>query len=215
MRIRTASRRVRQVLATATLTVIAVAATACGATGGSGSGSGAGAAPPPPDKKLFAEDFKPVCEGAPVSAAKPYDKAATGHKAVYMKTYKDSGLLDSSTELPADWTVKFDANGNVFSEVDLVVCAKRTSEKLAKRCDGYKVDDKPNALVVKMHTAKYTVTVHEATTGKELGRTTVAANDGACPQSVFGIEQGTTEMNEYDSPPDEQIVAFAKTFIQP
>jgi hypothetical protein len=214
VRIRTPSGRVRPILTALPLALLVVAATACGASGDSGSGSGGGAAPPPPDKKLFAEDFKPVCEGAPVSAAKPYDKAATGHKVVYMKTYKDSGLLDSSTELPADWTVKFDANGNAFAEVDLVVCAKRTAEKLAKRCDGYKVDDKPNALVVKMHTAKYTVTAHEATTGKELGRTTVAANDGSCPQSVFGIEQGTTEMNEYDSPPSENIVAFAKKFIQ-
>jgi hypothetical protein len=206
---------VRQVLTTLTLTVVAVAVTACGATGDTGAGAAPGAAPPPPDKKLFAEDFKPVCEGAPVSAAKPYDKAATGHKAIYMKTYKDSGLLDSSTELPADWTMKFDANANALAEIDLVVCAKRTSQKLAKRCDGYKVDDKPNALVVKMHTARYTVTAHEATTGKELGRTTLAANDGTCPQSVFGIEEGTTEMNEYDSPPSERVVAFAKKFIQP
>jgi hypothetical protein len=196
------------------LTVIVVAVTACGSSG-SGSGSGAGSAPTPPPKKLFTEDFKAVCEGAPVSAAKPYDKVAPGHKAVYLATYKDSGLVDSSTDLPDDWTVKFDENTDAYAAVDVVVCAKRISEKLVKSCDGYEVDDKPNPLVVKMHTAKYTVTAHEAHTGKELGRTTVAANDGACPTSVFGVEEGTTTMNDYASPPDEKIVAFAKKFVQP
>jgi hypothetical protein len=208
-------RILRGVLPLAVVAVVA-ATTACGGSGDTESFDyGPGDAPSPAEKKLFAEDFKAVCEGATVSAAKPYDAAASGHKAVYLKSYKDSGLLDSSTDLPKDWTVEYDPNGNVYAEIDIVVCAKRTSEKLAKSCDGYKVDDKPNPLVVKMHTAKYTVTAHEATTGKELGKTTVAANDGSCPTSVFGIEEGTTTMNDYASPPDEKIVAFAKKFIQP
>jgi hypothetical protein len=212
-------RRMRRVLRSVlTLTVIAVAVAACGSSGsdsGAGPVFGPGDEPSPVAKKLFPEDFKVVCEGVPLSAAKPYDKAATGHKAVYLKSYKDSGLVDSSTNLPKDWIVSFDANADAYAAIDVVVCAQRTSVKLAENCDGYQVDDKPSPLVVKMHTARYTVTAHDPNTGKVLGKTTVAANDGACPLSVFGVEDGATTMNDYALPPDEKIAAFAKKFILP
>jgi hypothetical protein len=166
-------------------------------------------------KQLFADNFKPGCEGASYSFAKPYDKAATGHKAVMFETYRESGLLEESQYLPDDWTVKFDTNSDAFAAVDVTICAKRTAQKFVKNCDGYTVDDKPDPLVVKMYAATYTVSVRESNTGKELGTKNIDATDAECPTSLFGIDKGTTTMNDYSVLKEEQITAFAKPFVQP
>jgi hypothetical protein len=194
------------------------ASTAGGAGGGAGGGGGSGGVSTTPTRAtpLFADDFSPVCEGATVKAATPYDKSGTtGHKAVYLETYKDGNLVDSSTELPDDWTVQFTATGNAYAAIDVVICAKRTAQTFATNCDGYTVDDKPDALVVKMYTATYTVSAFEATTGKQLGTAQLAATDGTCPLSEFNVAKGTTTMNDYATPSKDQIVAFAKPFVQP
>ena len=120
-----------------------------------------------PVAKLFPDDFKGVCSGASVSAATAYDPAGTAHKAVYLATYKDD-LMDQSTSLPDDWTVQFSPDKDAYKAVDLVVCAKRTAQREVKICDGYKDKGKPTANKVRWHTATYALSVHEATTGKKL-----------------------------------------------
>jgi hypothetical protein len=207
----------RRLTSVAAIAVLAITLAGCGSSGsGSQAAGGTTSTAPAHPKQLFADDFQPVCEGATVSAAKAYDKTATtGHKAVYLETYKDGNLVDSSSELPDDWTVQFTATGNAYAAIDVVVCGKRTAQKFAESCDGYTVDNKPDALVVKMYTATYTLTAYEATTGKKLGTKVVAASDGTCPMSEFSVAAGTKTMNDYATPPSEQIVAFAKAFVQP
>jgi hypothetical protein len=165
--------------------------------------------------QLFPDNFKAACEGASFSLARPYDKAATGHKAVFFETSADGELADSSQYLPDDWTVLFDANGDAYAAVDLTICAKRTAAKFVKDCDGYKIDDKPDPLVVKMHTATYALSVHESNTGKELATKSVEATDGSCPTYLFRVEKGTTTMDKYAVLTEEQVTAFAKPFVQP
>lgn len=196
------------------LAAVALIVTACGSHSGSGSGGSYSVAPP---AKLTAETFIPVCEGATVSTATAYDKASpTGHKAVYLSTYKDGNLLDSSSSvLPPDWTVTYDANQNTYAAIDLVICAKRTTRTLVKNCDGYTVDDKPDSLVVKWYNATYTVTIHEATTGKQIATTDIVTDDGECPQSEYMVPKGTSAMDDYATIPNDKIVAFAKPFAQP
>jgi hypothetical protein len=166
-------------------------------------------------KQLLPDSFKGNCDGATYSFAKPYDKTATGHKAIFFETYRDHGYLDESQYLPDDWTVKFDAATDAYAAVDLTICAKRTAEAFVKDCTGYTVDDKPDPLVVKMFSATYTVTAHESNTGKELGTKTLKATNADCPTSLFGIDKGTTTMNDYAQLTDEQVAGFAKPYVLP
>jgi hypothetical protein len=201
------------------LATVAITLAACGQLGsGSSDDPGSGepvAAPPVRPKQLFADDFKSVCEGKPSPFAKPYDVATAQHKVVLFETYRDGKLADGSSGLPAEWTVQYDANGDAFAAVDVTICVKRTAATFAKECRGYEVDGKPDALVVKMHSAAYAVSVHEALTGKELGSKEIAATDTTCPRYVVGAPKGATTMDEFADVPDEDIVAFAKPFVQP
>ena len=203
----------RSVIRLLPLALLGAALAACGGSSGSDSGSPPDGASQP-QKQHFANDFEPACEGVAMSTARAYDKAAAGHKVVYFMTNKEGGLVDVSTQLPQDWWVKFETNSDAYGEVDLVICAKRTSQTFVKDCDGYKVDDQPSPLVVRWHTARYLVTVHEAATGKELAAKEIAATDADCPM-FYSIPDDTERVDDFASPPDEQIVAFAKPFVQP
>lgn len=165
------------------------------------------------DTPLFPDDFEPVCEGATVSAATAYDKAAATHKALYFATYEES-LLDQSSRLPADWTVTFAATGNALQAVDLVACAVRTGDKLERTCTGYQEDGVDTGNEVRWHTATYAVSVREATTGTELTTKTIEATDKDCP-SFATFDEGEDSVDRYAEIPDNQIVALLKPFVQP
>jgi len=186
----------------------ALLVTSCGGSSTS-SGSGGGATP----AKLFPTDFEGVCQGATVSKAKAYDKAAKTHKVLYFETYKDK-LLEQSTDLPADWTVTFDANSDAYASIDLVGCAVRTGSTFVKDCGGYEKDDKPTSNTVKINDATYAVSIREATTGKELAKTEMEGTTTVCPmlQSFDGDNQ---TVENYASPKKEDLVAFFKPFVQP
>ena len=188
-------------------------ACSCSTSSGGTKASGGAAATDAP-AKLFDTDFKGVCSGATVSRARAYDKAqAAGHKVVYFATVTDD-VVDSSTSLPTDWAVQFDANADTFAATDLVACAVRTGDTYVKDCSGYTVDDKPTQNIAKLHAATYTLTVHEATTGNTLGTTDLAASDDTCP--MFISFQGDNDtVDYYDPPSTDQVVAFIKPFAQP
>jgi hypothetical protein len=193
------------------LAVAAIALTACGQFSSGSSDDSGGQAGSRPDK-LFPEDFHPTCEGKPSPYAKAYDPAAPVHKVVMISSYRDIKLSDGSRRLPADWTVKYKSDGDAFAEVDLTVCVVRTAETFAKDCN---VDHEPSPLLVKMHSATYAMSVHEAKTGKELAAKTVAANDTTCPPYIIGGPKDTNTMNEYAEVKDAEVVAFAKPFVKP
>jgi hypothetical protein len=163
--------------------------------------------------KLFPDDFQPVCQGATQSRATGYDKAAAVHKVLYFETYQDS-LLDQSSQLPTDWTVTFDANANVYTAIDVVACAVRTSDTFVKDCDGYETDNKPTNNKVKLHTAKYTVSVHEASTGKVLGTTEMSGDSTDCPM-LQSFDGDNETVDSYSTPSKDDLVAFIKPFVQP
>lgn len=182
-------------------------------SGGAGAGgvSGGGVTTVPP--KLFSTDFNGVCQGATVSRATPYDKAAKTHKVLLLATYKDS-LIEQSSSLPDDWMVQFDANSDAYAKIDLVACAVRTNATFVKDCDGYKKDDKETKNIAKLHDATYKVTVREATTGKELGSTEVTAKGDSCPM-LMSFEGENDTQDYFPSPPEDALVAFIKPFVQP
>ncbi len=191
-------------------TALALAAlAACGGDKDGGTGSGPEAAPV---AKLFPDDFKGVCSGASVSAATAYDPAATSHKAVYLATYKDD-LLDQSTSLPDDWTVQFSPEKDAYKAIDLVVCAKRTAQREVKICDGYKDDGKPTANKVRWHTATFALSVHEATTGKKLGETTAEATGSTCPM-FMNFDGDSDTVDGYASLSDSTVTDFLRPHMK-
>jgi hypothetical protein len=205
---RSSAARAALLLLVASTTLLAGACSGSGSSGGSGGQGGDAAA-----AKLFPTNFEGVCQGATTSKAKAYDKAAKTHKVLYFETYKDK-LLDQSSQLPADWTVQFDANSDAYANVDLVACAVRSSSTFVKDCDGYTKDDKPTSNKVKMNDAVYAVSVHEATTGKELAKTELTGTSNTCPmlQSFDGDNQ---TVDVYASPAKDALLAFVKPFVQP
>jgi hypothetical protein len=186
------------------------------ATGGAAAAGNAGPSSTTatlPPTKLFDTDFKSVCQGATQSRATAYDKAAPTHKVVYLETFEDS-LVEDTFKLPDDWQVKFDPAGDAYAAVDLVACSVRTADTFVKDCDGYQKDNQPTSDIAKLHTATYKLTVHEATTGKELGSKELSANDTDCPSFVTFDSDSSTK-DYYDTPSTDEVVAFVKPFAQP
>ena len=193
--------------------LVVLLASCGGSSSGAGSSDGGGGTTATTvAAKLFADNFTGVCQGAGMSQAREYAKTGT-HKALYFETYKDS-LLDQSTQLPADWTVQFDAKTNAYAAIDIVACGVRTAQTFLKDCTGYQEDGKDTGHTVKLYSATYTVTVHQATSGKTLGTTTMSADDSTCP-SFQSFDEGETTVKSYDSPGKDKITAFLKPFIQP
>lgn len=168
----------------------------------------------PAEVPLSAQDFDAVCSGASVSDATAYDKSAPSHKALYFES-GDTGFNDHSiTALPKDWTVTYTSKGADFKAVDLVACAKRIDEKRVKVCDDYKSDGKPTKNTVRWHTATYELSVHAASTGKELEKKTYEATDSECPMFVSFSSDDETK-DDYASVPKDVVVELLKPYVQP
>lgn len=203
------------VITTAVVTV-AIGTTACGGSSTSSDSSpttpvaATGTAAP---KQLFSSDFEGSCQGATVSSATAYDPAAATHKVLLFSTYEDS-LIEDITTLPADWQVTFEPDGNAYAAVDLVACAVRTEEAFVEDCTGYESDGVATQNVAKLHSATYELTIREATTGTELGSTTIAAAMDSCP--MFVTFESDDDVVDYFAPPTEdEVTAFLKPFVQP
>lgn len=186
---------------------------ACGPVGGgTGEPGNDSSGSNDPAAQLFPDDFEGVCSGATESQAADYARSAE-HKAVYFETYEDK-LLDESSRLPSDWTVKFDATRNAYAAVDVVGCGVRTDEKLAKKCTGYEDEDTHTKGSVNWYTATYELSAYEANTGKKLGSATIKADSQDCP-TFASFDEGENEIDMYDSPSDQEVTSFLKKVVQP
>ena len=198
------------IVALAALTLAACGDEAASGDAASGESSAtAGDVASAPGKKLFASDFKGVCSGATVSAATPYDPAGENHKALMFETWKNDDLIERSSTLPDDWTVQFSAEEDMYKQIDLVLCAKRTAETKVKTCEGYKSDGKETQNKVNWHTATYELTLVEATTGKTVAETTVNADSDRCPM-FQSFESESDVVDGYARPADTAIADFIK-----
>lgn len=162
--------------------------------------------------RLFPDNFKGVCSGAPVSTATAYDPAATTHKALYFATYEQD-LMDRSSSLPRDWTVQFSPDGDALRAIDLVVCARRTAARQVKVCDGFQNNGRPTQNRVRWHTATYELSVREARTGRQLGETTTAeATSTNCPM-LMSFDSDTETVDGYASLSDSVVADFLRPHI--
>jgi len=163
--------------------------------------------------KLFADDLQAACKGATVSRATPYDPGASTHKVVLFSPDGGGGVEDTST-LPSDWMVQFDANSDAYAKVDTVACLELKDEQPLKECTGYQDDGHDTSNEVDLRSAVYTVSVREATTGKELGSTELSGTDDTCP--MFMSFDNDTQTKVYYAPPSkDDLIAFIKPFVQP
>jgi hypothetical protein len=193
------------------LFAVAIVATAAGCANGSGGSTGTPAAATP--AKLFADDFRGACKGATVSRATPYEAGTSWHKAVMFSPSGDD-LVEDTGALPSDWMVQFDANADAYAAVDTVVCVEVESDRPIKECTGYQDDGRDTANKVDLRAATYAVSVHEATTGRELGRTELTGADEECPMFISFDDPDQTKV--YDAPPaKDDLIAFVKPFVQP
>jgi len=193
-----------------------MAVSACGATVHVAKDPITAVNPPPTSAspaKLFADDFRGVCQGATVSRARAYDSGTAPHKVVLFTPYSGDLIEDTST-LPEDWMVQFDANADAYAKVDTVACVEVKDEQPLKECTGYQDNGRDTDNKVNLQSATYAVSVHEATTGKELGSTELAGSDDSCP-SIVSFENDSQTKNYDTPPPTDDLVAFLKPFVQP
>jgi hypothetical protein len=191
--------------------VLGLAAAGCGS---SSSGGTAAAGSDPSTGPLFSDSFQSVCQGATQSRATTYETTAPTHKALYFESYTDD-LLDESSELPADWTIPYDAkNQTALTGTDLVACGVRTASRLLKTCTGYQDKGKDTDDTVDLYAATYTLSVHEAATGTTLASRPVTSDDPTCPTlASFGDDHSTVK--QYDPIPKDTVIAALKQYVQP
>jgi hypothetical protein len=163
--------------------------------------------------KLFADDLQAACRGATVSRATPYDPGASTHKVVLFSP-DGGGVTEDTSTLPSDWMVQFDANSDAYAKVDTVACLEVKDEQPLKECTGYQDNGHDTSNEVDLRSAVYTVSVREATTGKELGSTELSGTDDTCP--MFMSFDNDTQTKVYYAPPSkDDLIAFLKPFVQP
>ncbi|MBP2320133.1 hypothetical protein JOF56_000518 [Kibdelosporangium banguiense] len=190
---------------------------ACGSpsSGAPSSGSGAGGTAKetkaPIKKTLTETDFQGLCAGAPQAAATAYDKTKAGIHPVLgfgSKPYDSDAEKLSPLDIPEGFTVKWDKDKNVYTEIQLVVCAKRTTDTVVKKCDGYKKDGKPTGQVLNLHSTTYEVKLYTASTGDVIATKNIDAPGKDCPS--VALSDQTDEYEEVD----EQVVAFIQPFVK-
>jgi len=163
--------------------------------------------------KLFPDDLQAACKGATVSRATPYVPAAQTHKVILFSPY-GGGVVEDMSTLPEDWMVQFDANSDAYAKVDTVACVEVKDEQPLKECTGYQDDGHDTSNTVDLRSADYTVSVREATTGKQLGQTELPGTDDSCPMFV-SFDDDTQTKTYYEPPSKDDLVAFIKPFVQP
>ena len=193
-------------LSVAVLAVL-VATLALAACSSGDSGGGANSS------KMFPADFEPACRAHPVVGATAYNAATPGIHPLVVLAGQDTNQLDEAyLDIPTEWTIVYNDATDEYAKAQLVVCVVRTDATLAQECTGYESDGKDTGNVVQLYSAEYAVSVHEATTGKELGATAITAEATECPGFVM-FSEGEDSKDWYETN-DAAIAEFARPFAQ-
>jgi hypothetical protein len=163
--------------------------------------------------KMFPTDFEPACRSNPVAGATAYSATTPGVHKLVVLTGKDTNQLDEAyLDLPTEWTILFNEATDEYAKAELVLCVVRTSATLAEECTGYESDGEDTGNVVQLYSAEYAVSMHEATTGKELGATAISAEATECPGFVmFSSDEDSKDWFETN---DAAVAEFARPFAQ-
>ena len=126
---------------------------------------------------------------------------------------EDTNELDEAyLDIPTEWTIVFSDATDEYATAELVLCVARTGATLVEDCTGYESDGQATDNVVQLDSADHQVQMHEAVTGKELGRTAFTASPTECPMFVtFTDGESTKDWYETD---DAAIAEFARPYVQ-
>jgi hypothetical protein len=185
-------------------------------TAGGGSGASTTAAKIGGDGKLpaFSSEFDRVCTtqvGFP--GAHAYEGAGAIHPVMLFEEYRGESLVASSRSLPDGWTIKEDTNFEDNSElagVELIACSNLTKETpTGKHCefedDGTKVD-------LELVDTTFKLTVYTASTGKEVGTSTLEAKSTECP-FIATFKKGDKKF--LNQPSDDDYINALKAHVAP
>ncbi len=169
-------------------------------------------APPVDAANIFDTDFLGACDGVGHPMATAYDTTAGTISPVVVLAGEGTAMYGRSFVVRDAWTRQWtQENPLALAEVQLVVCAEKTSATPVQECTGYEVDGQVTDDVVILNEVTYEVSLREALTGAEVAATTVVANDGECPMYVTFTE-GESSV-EHDSFDDEAIQAFVEPYV--
>jgi len=155
---------------------------------------------------LFRSDFEPVCNGATVSDAAPYEPDAPGPHPVMAFAGAAPDYGQSFVSVPDDWKTEIGEE----ELTQLVVCLDRTSETFVELCEGY--EDEGLSWSVEVFDASYDLRVVAATDGREVARTTLEAPSTGCPFfSSFG--EGDPNPKPDYATPDDALVSFLAEYV--
>ena len=188
------------------LLVGTLALTACSSSDDGGSSGGN-------SSKMFPADFEPACRSNPVAGATAYNPATPGIHPLVALSGEDTNQLDEAyLDIPTEWTIVFSDATDEYATAELVLCVVRTGATLVEECTGYESDGQATDNVVQLYSADYQVQMHEAVTGKELGRTAFTASPTECPMFVT-FTDGESSKDWYET--DDAVIAeFARPFVQ-
>lgn len=156
--------------------LLSLIVTACG-----GSSEPAATSTPRP---LTVWDYEKVCRQGTISEASAYDGAA-GQTHPILLFERDSAnettynsKTNTTLKLPEPWVVDYEGDA---TSVELVACITRVSEEFVDVCEFGDDDDPDKVYLLNVYDASYEVKLFAATTGEEVGSTTIDATYEQCP----------------------------------
>lgn len=154
---------------------------------------------------LFDWDLASVCNEMPQKKATPYaKKVGEIHPTIVFDR------SDANSKFEKSYSGDFDGwKSDDAKAYQLVACVTVTSHKKVKECV---FDSEKPARYLDLYSATYEFRVHEAATGKELGKKTVElAADKECP--MFRMFKQEREAKDPDY--EQALMEFAKAFVAP
>lgn len=171
----------------------------------------------PTDAPLTIWEFEKVCRQGVIDEATAYD-AGVGKVHPILLFERDapnendySSMTNSILKLPETWMVDYQGDATT---VELVACITRISDEFVETCEYEDDEEEDKVYLLDVHNASYEIKVFTATTGDELGSTTLDAAYDDCP--MFHMFSGGDEKEQtFASLEGGDIQAFLEQFVQP
>ena len=145
--------------------------------------------------------------------ARAYEKTPGTHQVLLLENDHDKGYITSSKDLPEGWSIKEDSNFQDNSElapVQLIACSKRVKETpTGKQCD---FDNDGTKVTLELADSTYDLKVYAATTGKEVGASTLEGKSADCPYIAVFNKGDTTYVSE---PSEDDYTNALKPYVVP
>jgi hypothetical protein len=163
---------------------------------------------------IFDTDFVGACDGVGIDHATSFSQTPGVIHPVLVLAGEGTEMYARTTAVRDAWSRTWTPEKpRALGEIELVVCAERTSAAKVEDCTGYEVDGAVTDNTVHLNEVVYEVSLHEARTGNQLAATTITARDESCPMfASFGEGESTVEHYSFD---DAAIQRFVEPYVMP